>query len=309
MTGRIEDYLVGDIVGRGSFAAVKIGTHKHSKQRVAIKTYDKLRLRDPQSKQGVKREMQILKRLEHPNIIRLHETLEDKRQIHIVTEYVSGLSLHSYLMTQADHCVDESSGKRLFRQVVEAIEYCHRLNVAHRDIKLENILLDESENVKVIDFGFSAVLSAECRTRTFCGTPNYMAPEIIMRKDYQVQPVDIWALGVLLYAILIGSFPFKGNNNSELFKSICKGDLPFPPSISACARGLIRCMLVLDPKLRPTCAQILSHPWVTQAHPDDTAALEALMSYGYSEAEIRSPCSVVNTLFERLKTAMTEGLC
>jgi MAP/microtubule affinity-regulating kinase len=308
LAGRIEDYTIGEELGRGAYAAVKFGTHKQSKQQVAIKTYEKARLRDPQRKQSVKREMQILQKLQHPNIIRLHETLESSKQIYIVMEYVGKLSLQDYLKTTTLRRLQEPAGKSLFRQVVKGIEYCHRLHVAHRDIKLENILLDDKENVKVIDFGFSAVLSAESRTRAFCGTPNYMAPEIIMRRDYKAQPVDIWALGVLLYAMLTGKFPFKGSNNDELFRNICKGDFDIPEDISSEAKDLIRRMVVVDPRQRPTCTEVLKHLWLSEGPrvQDDSEALKALMKFGYSEDEIRSAStqSVVHVLFERLKIAM-----
>lgn len=309
MTGRVEDYAFGKVIGQGAYAAVKMGTHKHTQQIVAIKTYEKAHLRDPQRKQSVKREMQILQKLEHPHIIRLHETLESSRQIHIVMEYVGSHSLHSYLRKKTLRRLPEPTVKRLFKQIVQAIEYCHRLHVAHRDIKLENILLDDKENVKVIDFGFSAVLSAESKTRTFCGTPNYMAPEIIQRRDYQAQPVDIWALGILLFAMLNGSFPFKGANNNDLFRGICRGEFEIPDHVSLSVRSLIRCMLVVDPKLRPTCTDVLKHSWLVAEDPseeDDTEAIQTLMSFGYSEEEIRSaPAqSVVHALFEKLKLTM-----
>lgn len=114
----------------------------------------------------------------------------------------------------------------IFKQILEGIDFCHKLEVAHRDIKLENILTHDSENqVKIIDFGFSTL--RERKMRIFCGTPSYMAPEIIQKKEYLGQAADIWALGILLYAMLQGSFPFKGATDSELYKKILAGNFSF----------------------------------------------------------------------------------
>ena len=129
--------------------------------------------------------------------------------------------------------MDEAEAKYLFKQVVSAIHYCHSRCITHRDIKLENILLNEKKNqVKLIDFGFSTCIPNEKKVKLFCGTPSYMAPEIVSKKEYTGPPADVWGLGVLYYALLCGKFPFKGQNDKELYKKICKNDLEFPEGVS-----------------------------------------------------------------------------
>ena len=137
------------------------------------------------------------------------------------------------------------------------IEYCHQKNITHRDIKLENILLDENKNIKIIDFGFSTCCSHEKKEKIFCGTPSYMSPEIVSRVEYAGPQVDIWALGVVLYVLLCGCYPFKAKTDKELFKKIQHGQFIFPSHISQGARSLILRMLKLDPLKRPAIDDIL----------------------------------------------------
>jgi serine/threonine protein kinase len=129
-------------------------------------------------------------------------------------------------------------------------------------LKLENILLDESNNVKLIDFGFSTCMPADKRSCTFCGTPSYMAPEIVSRREYAGPPVDVWALGVLLYAMLCGCFPFKGSNDSDLYRKIQRGVFSVPEHVEDGPKRLIRKMIQTDPNKRPTAADLLTEDWV-----------------------------------------------
>lgn len=131
--------------------------------------------------------------------------------MHLVMELGGYTSLHSYLKTKVDRKLSEEEAKTHFRQTVEAIDYLHKKSIAHRDIKLENILLDESSKIKIIDFGFSVQTQKDKLLNVFCGTPSYMSPELATKKDYQGWHADVWALGVLLYVFLCGKFPFKGN--------------------------------------------------------------------------------------------------
>src|SRR5689334_3159288 len=130
--------------------------------------------------------------------------------MHLVMEYVGNTSLQSYLKSKATRRVEEPEAKKLFRQLCQGISYCHSKNIVHRDIKLENILLDENLNVKIIDFGFSLSTPLEKTLTVFCGTPSYMSPEIVSKHQYRGGPSDVWALGIVLYALLSGRFPFRG---------------------------------------------------------------------------------------------------
>jgi serine/threonine protein kinase len=179
-------------------------------------------------------------------------------------EYVNGGSLHTYLKTKANRQMDEPEAKYLFKQVVSAIHYCHSRCITHRDIKLENILLNEKKNqVKLIDFGFSTCIPNDKKVKLFCGTPSYMAPEIVSKKEYTGPPADVWGLGVLYYALLCGKFPFKGQNDKELYKKICKNDLEFPDSVSSNARTFITRVLTKEPEHRPSAKDILQDPYMS----------------------------------------------
>lgn len=205
-----EEYIVGKEIGQGAYATVRIAIHKASKTRVAIKIYEKTRIMDPQRKKNVKREIKLLKMMSHPYIIKLHEAFETNHHINIIMEYVGGPSLYSYLKSQPNKKLNENEARRIFRQITEALIYCHSKCITHRDIKLENMLMDENKNIKLIDFGFSTFMPNDQKVKMFCGTPSYMAPEIVLKKEYYGPPADVWALGVLLFALLCGFFPYKG---------------------------------------------------------------------------------------------------
>lgn len=217
----LDNYIIGKRIGQGAYAVVRLGLHKELNQKIAVKIYEKLKLIEPNRKKSVKREMKIMEKLDHPNIAKLYEAFESPKQVFLIMEYVNGGSLHGYLKMKPNRQMPELEAKFLWRQVVQAIYYCHQRNVTHRDIKLENILLDETKTVaKLIDFGFSTCIPHERKVKIFCGTPSYMAPEIVSKIEYSGPPADIWALGVLLFALLCGKFPFRGQNDKELYTNI-----------------------------------------------------------------------------------------
>jgi MAP/microtubule affinity-regulating kinase len=264
-TGKIEDYSLGKVLGQGAYAVVRIGTHLVTAERVAVKIYEKYRLTDSAKKRNVKREAIIMMKLSHTHIIKLLNSIESTRQIHFVMEYVGGSSLYSYLKRRSSRRLDEAEAKRLLRQLLEALDYCHSSEITHRDIKLENVLLDEHNNVKLIDFGFSTDMPTGCKSKTFCGTPSYMAPEIVAHKEYLGPPVDIWAVGVLLFAMTAGTFPFKGISDKDLYRKIIKGSFEVPDCVPSTAKSLIRLMLQVDPLRRPSCKELLAEAWFSES--------------------------------------------
>ena len=161
--------------------------------------------------------------MNHPNIVKIFEAFETDDNVYLVMEYVGGGSLHSYLKERVDRRLEEEDAKRIFKQIMTALYYCHKKSIAHRDIKLENILIDDSNNVKLIDFGFSTCIPNEKKIKMFCGTPSYMAPEIVMKEEYAGPPADIWASAVLLYALMNGCFPYRGATDKELYRRIQRG--------------------------------------------------------------------------------------
>eukprot|EP00359_Climacostomum_virens_P003916 CAMPEP_0204901482 /NCGR_PEP_ID=MMETSP1397-20131031/3106_1 /ASSEMBLY_ACC=CAM_ASM_000891 /TAXON_ID=49980 /ORGANISM="Climacostomum Climacostomum virens, Strain Stock W-24" /LENGTH=417 /DNA_ID=CAMNT_0052069847 /DNA_START=219 /DNA_END=1472 /DNA_ORIENTATION=+ len=264
--GNIEEYTVGRQLGQGAYATVKYAVHKRTNRKVAVKTYDKVRLLDPSRKKSVHREIKILSKLEHPHIVKLFETIDAPRQLHLVLEYLPGGSLHYHLKRSPNRHLTESEAKRLFRQVLSAMDYCHSLNVTHRDLKLENILLDDRRNIKLIDFGFATCFPNDKKAKIFCGTPSYMSPEIVARKEYNGPPADVWALGVLLFVMLSGTYPFKGRDDKDLYRKILRGQFEIPQVIAAAPRALIHRMMSIDPGRRPSVKELLCDAWLNGLH-------------------------------------------
>lgn len=258
----LAKYSLQRVLGKGAYAVVRLALHNETGKKVAIKTYEKYQIIDPVKKNNLLREIEILKRLDHPNIVKLHETIEGKRHFHLVLEYINGSSLYNYMKSKPNGSLEESEARKLFKQILSALDYCHNQSVAHRDIKLDNILLDNKENVKLIDFGFSTLNSQEEKSRLFCGTPSYMAPEIVGRKDYYGQNADVWALGILLYAMLCGKMPFKAYNDRELYRRIEKGSFTLPPQFHENLKTLINKMLDVNPRKRPSIKALLEDDWV-----------------------------------------------
>lgn len=259
-TGKLENYSIGASLGQGSYAVVKQAKHLVSAREYAIKTYEKSSLTDPELRQNVLREIRVMKKLQHKHIVRIKEAVETNKQVHIVMEHVGGDSLRSHLKKHANRQLPEHAAKRLFLQLLGAVAHCHDNSVTHRDIKLENVMLDAAGNVKLIDFGFAICTAATLNV--FCGTPNYMAPEIVAKREYLGACADVWALGVLLYATLVGKLPFKGSTDRETYKNILRGTFECPTSLSEGAKGLLRRLLSLDPSARPAASELLKDPWV-----------------------------------------------
>ena len=173
-------------------------------------------------------------------------------------ELVEGVSLLTYLKSKINRRLEENECRQIFSKIVSAVSHCHLQNICHRDIKLENIIVDEWHNVKLIDFGFSTVIVRDKLQNFFCGTPSYMPPEIVQKKDYDGLQADIWSLGILLYTLLCGMFPFRATNEKELYSKIIKGVYIFPEHMSAGACDLVRRLLNLNPKERPVAEEVSS---------------------------------------------------
>lgn len=255
-------FQVGRILGRGTSATVWDAHHVESRERCAIKVFDKCRTdwSTAASKQAF-REARIMGGLEHPCIIRFLETFETNIHFCLVCELVNGGSLRQLLRQQKNSCFEESQARPLFTQACDAIQYCHGRNVAHRDIKLENMLLDKSTgSLKLIDFGFAVQLKGkDHKLRFFCGTPSYMAPEMVTSREYLGFQIDVWALGVVLYVMLTGQFPFAGTTESQLYAKIRRGVFKCPEALGDHAKRLVCAALRVEPQSRPTAEQMLKH--------------------------------------------------
>lgn len=258
----MDNYRLEKVLGQGSYAVVRLAYDKTTNARVAIKTYEKYKLYDIHRRKNVKREIAILSQMDHMNIIKMPTWIETPTQYNLVMEYVSDRSLYSYLKSKPTRRVSESEARNIFKQITAAIDYCHSRSIAHRDVKLENIILDDQSRVKLIDFGFAIACSKE-RLNVFCGTPSYMAPEIVSKKEYFGPPVDVWSLGIVMFSLICGKFPFKGTDEKDLYRKIAKGQFEIPAEVSHTAKSLLQKILVVNPAERITTRQILQDPWIT----------------------------------------------
>ena len=262
LPSQIDNYLIGNQIGKGAYASVRLAIHRPTYNKVALKIYEKSKLISPQRRKNVRREILILEKLNHPNIVRLYEAFETQNQVILAMEFVPGMSLHGLLKSKVNRRLPEAEAKRILGQVTSAIKYCHSKCITHRDIKLENILLDEKNNIKLIDFGFSTCIPNERKIKIFCGTPSYMAPEIVGKKEYSGPPADIWAMGVLLYAMLCGTFPFRGTNDKELYSRIMKGSFHIFDHLTPLSTSLLFRILTVEPDDRISAVKVIIYIYI-----------------------------------------------
>lgn len=245
-------------LGEGTYGRVKKAVDR-SGRTVAIKSIRKEKIRDEQDLMHIRREIEIMSSLAHPHIISIYEVFENTEKIVIVMEYASKGDLYDYVCDRQR--VSESQARHFFRQIVSAVHYCHRNGIVHRDLKLENILLDENGNIKIADFGLSNLYQDDKFLQTFCGSPLYASPEIVNGRPYRGPEVDSWSLGVLLYTLVHGAMPFDGQDHKKLVQQISTGNYR-KPTKPADACGLIRWMLMVNPERRATLEEIAGHWWL-----------------------------------------------
>lgn len=260
-------YVMGEELGKGAFAPVKKATHKGSKTTCAVKLYQKDKLK-PDDAEKLKREIVILQSLDHPNIIKLLDIFSEKVWIYLVMEYVPGGELFDRIVQKKSY--NESEARDISRVMCQAMEYCHENHVCHRDLKPDNILLvsrQNDTNIKIVDFGFAKKAIKSNSLSTQCGTPAYIAPEIIYGVPYGTE-VDMWSLGVVMYILLSGYPPFHASNHKDLFELIKRGMYKFHDDhwskISNEAKDLVSDMLQVDPKKRVTAHKALYSKWMKQ---------------------------------------------
>ncbi|XP_010792173.1 LOW QUALITY PROTEIN: serine/threonine-protein kinase SIK3 homolog [Notothenia coriiceps] len=262
---RVGHYEIERTIGKGNFAVVKLATHIITKAKVAIKIVDKTQLDDENLKK-IFREVQIMKLLKHPHIIRLYQVMETERMIYLVTEYASGGEIFDHLVAHGR--MAEKDARKKFKQIVAAVHFCHCRSIVHRDLKAENLLLDHNLNIKIADFGFSNLFSRGQLLKTWCGSPPYAAPELFEGKEYDGPKVDIWSLGVVLYVLVCGALPFDGSTLQNLRARVLSGKFRIPFFMSTDCEYLIRHMLVLEPSRRLTMEQICKNKWMRLGDPD-----------------------------------------
>lgn len=255
---RIGQYHLLQTLGTGSFGKVKLAVHSVTGHKVAMKIINRKKIINMDMTPRVKREIQYLKLLRHPHIIKLYEVITTPTDIIMVIEYAGG-ELFNYIVEKGKMPEDEA--RRFFQQIICAIEYCHRHKIVHRDLKPENLLLDDQLNVKIGDFGLSNIMQDGDFLKTSCGSPNYAAPEVISGKLYAGPEIDIWSCGVILYVMLCGRLPFDDEYIPTLFKKINGGVYSLPSYLSPETKYLLSQMLIVDPVKRITISEIRSLPW------------------------------------------------
>ncbi|KAM4652763.1 NUAK family SNF1-like kinase 1 [Discoglossus pictus] len=252
-------YKILETLGRGTYGKVKRAMERSSGKMVAVKSIQKDKITDELDRVHLQREIEITALLKHQHIIQVFEVFESRDKIVIVMEYASNGELYDFINNKQQ--IPESEARDVFRQIVSAVHYCHKNGIVHRDIKLENILLDDKLNVKLADFGLSTFYKKSQTLETYCGSPLYASPEIVKGLPYQGPEVDCWALGVLLYALVYGSMPFDNSNYKCLAQQISSGRYRQPPHLSG-ACGLIDWMLTVNTTRRATIEDIANHWWV-----------------------------------------------
>lgn len=273
---RFGAYILGSTLGEGEFGKVKLGWRKDGKQpsQAAIKLIRRNCIpRGSEKENKIYREINALKKLAHPNIVRLEEVLQNDKYIGIVLEYASGGELFDYILEH--RYLKESMACRLFAQLVSGVDYMHSKGIVHRDLKLENLLLDKHKNIIITDFGFVNSFHGNDFMKTSCGSPCYAAPELVVSSEpYEGRKVDVWSCGVILYAMLAGYLPFDddpqnpdGDNIARLYHYITHTPLTFPEYIQPTPRDLLRKIIVSNPRKRIDLKQVRSHPWLAPHAP------------------------------------------
>ncbi|CAJ0931767.1 unnamed protein product, partial [Mesorhabditis belari] len=256
---RIGFYRLGKELGAGNFSKVKMGIHVLTKEKVAVKVMEKTKM-DQKQQRLLAREILTMEKMNHPHIVRLFECVETLTRMHLVMEYAGGGELYAYVHDKGK--LTEQDAKPLFAQIVSAVHHMHSREVVHRDIKAENVMFSAPGHVKLVDFGFSCHIAGSTELATFCGSPPYAAPELYRDKSYNGTMVDIWALGVLLYFMLVGITPFKGETVAELKEVIIAGTYSMPEYLSTFAQHMISKMLEMDPGKRMDIHDVKKAYWL-----------------------------------------------
>jgi len=274
-SGSVEaKYEIGKELGRGGFSIVKEGTDRVTGEKVAIKFIEK-KFVDQEELKLLGREIDIMKKVQHKNVLKLVEIYETDNHLSLVMELVNGGELFYKIVDKGNY--SEGEARDIIRQLVEGVDYLHGKGIAHRDLKPENLLCSENEEgvvIKIADFGLSKAFSNGSVLETSCGTPDYAAPEVLRMDGAYDKSVDLWSMGVITYVVLCGFPPFYGKTQAHLFEKILNADYDFPDpewtNISDEAKDFVRHLLVLDIDKRYTTKQCLEHPWLKM----DTVGLD-----------------------------------
>mmetsp|Transcript_6567 Transcript_6567/g.6865 ORF Transcript_6567/g.6865 Transcript_6567/m.6865 type:complete len:314 (-) Transcript_6567:432-1373(-) len=256
-------YKLGDVLGEGAFSVVKKGTNRKTGAEVAVKCIDRNGLPE-EDEASLRQEVEILRSLDHPNIVKLLDFFEEDKFFYVVLEFLPGGELFERIVGRPKFSEEEAA--KLIRPLLESVAYLHDLGIVHRDIKPENILCGENlEDIKIADFGLSKMLLPKERMDTACGTLSYVAPEVLTMTGYG-QEADLWSVGVILFLVLCGKLPFDGATHDDIIRNTVQGEFKVSPTIwnkiSPEAQSLIKALLQKNPKDRISARAALKHPFL-----------------------------------------------
>lgn len=292
---KIGPYLLLETIGSGSFSVVKLGKSINMPQ-VAVKVISKRRILKMAKPEHFEKEIRNSFVLRHPRIVQLIDLLQDSLNYYVVLEYCEGGSLSEMILNSGK--IPEDTSRRIFKQILEGVYYIHHQHIAHRDLKCDNILINDKGDAKIADLGFSKHNQEGELASTLCGSPYYIAPEILLGTTYNAMKSDIWSCGIILYAMVTGRFPWTEKNMKLLTEQIISGEYFFPQFLSPKVKDFIKSFLNVNPEKRITIEEALKHPWLensddyiaflpmirvdsclTQADVDRILTFDSLISY------------------------------
>ena len=271
---KITDFKIIKELGAGSFGHVYLCTHKATKVQYAIKAIDKRNKSNIEEKPYFRREVEVMYKIHHPNVVKLYGHFEDNNYCYFIMEYISKGNVYSLISQDKKKRINAQIVASLMKDVISAVYFLHNMHppIIHRDIKPENVLLAEGMVAKLTDFGWSNHMQEDEQRKTVCGTPIYLAPEIIKEQGHD-EHVDIWCIGVLLFELITGNVPFQGNDLETLQNNILKLKISWPRDINTDVKNLIMKILKLDPHSRLPLSDMLQHPFFTRYFPNASQSL------------------------------------
>ena len=255
----IGDYILKHTIGKGTFSRVKLGINKNTGEKVAIKILDKRKIVEKADLERILREMKMLSELDNEHIIKVFQIYENDNHYLIIMEYCEGGELFNYIVEKQR--LSENESAFFYYQIIQGVEYIHSQGIAHRDLKPENLLLDKNKKIKIIDFGLSNYFDGIQKLETPCGSPCYASPEMVGGNKYNGFFIDIWATGIILFAMLCGYLPFEDDNNDVLFKQILGGKIDYPNHLSEVSKDLLKKIIETNPDKRIKIEEIKKHPF------------------------------------------------
>lgn len=279
----IGSYQIQQTIGSGAFSTVVLVKNIKTGQYYACKIIPFQKLYQMNMMERFECEIRVMQQLHHPNIVQFSDLIKDKDYCYIIMEFCSNGELLKYILDYGK--LSEDQARPIIIQVLQALDYIHRMHITHRDLKPENILIDSRGNVKISDFGLSRFFSDNYLVKTPCGSPCYASPECLSGYQYNGSTTDLWSLGVIFFVMVTGKLPWTCCNKIELYHQICSGDYTIPDYISKPCASLIRGLLTVSPNHRLTAQQALAHPWVIKTTRINDAVLEKMVNVTQHQIE------------------------